>query len=148
MTNLTKYNRSENWPLWSSPFRILDEAMPTLLGRSLFSDSLRSWAPAVDVSEDENALTFTAEVPGFSKDDLHISIENGMLSLSGERSLEGKREEYNRVERTYGKFERSFSLPSTVDANKIQADLKNGLLTITVPRREEARPRRISVQAQ
>ncbi len=120
--------------------------MPTLFGRSLWPENFRSWGPAVDVSEDDNALTFSAEVPGYSKDDLKISVENGMLTLSGERTLERKRNEYHRLERAYGKFERSFSLPTKVDSSHIEADLKAGVLTIMIPWREEARPRQIPVQ--
>lgn len=142
MTSLTRFNRT--WPSWGSPLRLFEDAFPAFFGTA-FSEDFRNWSPAVDVSEGENSLTFTVEVPGFSKDDLSISVEKGMLTLSGERKLERKRDEFHRIERAYGRFERSFSLPTTVDADKIEADLKNGLLTVLMPKKAEARPKQIPV---
>ncbi len=108
-----------------------------------------TWSPAVDVVETEGDLVFTVEVPGFEKNEIDISVNNNLLAISGERKFEETEErEYRRVERWYGKFFRSFQIPSTVDAEKISANLKNGLLTLTLPKREEARPRQIQVSVQ
>ncbi|MEE8584802.1 MAG: Hsp20/alpha crystallin family protein, partial [Acidobacteriota bacterium] len=100
----------------------------------------------VDVIEDEGFLTFVTELPGLEKDQISISVDNNTLTFSGQRSLAGKREDYHRLERSHGKFERSFSLPNTVESGKIAASLKNGVLTLTLPKKEEAKPRQIEVQ--
>ncbi len=108
-----------------------------------------SFAPPVDVSESEAELVFTVELPGFEKDDVDISLENGLLTLSGERKFdEDNRNAYRRVERWYGKFFRSFRIPTAVDAEKISASLKNGVLTLRLPKKAEARPRQIPVSVQ
>ncbi len=106
----------------------------------------RTWSPSVDVSETETEIIFTAEFPGFEKDEIDISVKEGRLSISGEREFtEEKETKHHRVERWYGKFNRSFVLPKSADAEKIAANLKNGLLTLTLPKKEEAKPRQISV---
>ena len=108
-----------------------------------------SFAPPVDVSESEAELVFTVELPGFEKEGIEISMENGLLTLSGERHFdENNRNAYRRVERWYGKFFRSFRVPTAVDAEKISASLKNGILTVRLPKKEEARPRQIPVSVQ
>lgn len=104
------------------------------------------WNPSVDFRENDSELLFTIELPGFEKSEIDISLNNGVLTISGERKFdEENRKEYRRVERWYGKFNRSFRLPETVDAEKVEANLKNGLLTVRLPRKEEARPRQIPV---
>lgn len=106
----------------------------------------RSWTPAVDIYEAGGEIVFNMELPGFEKNELDINVENNRLTVSGERVFkeqEGK--DFHRVERWYGKFQRSFQLPSTVDVDNISANLKNGLLTLTIPKREEAKPRQIKV---
>ena len=142
--------RVNSFPLASldNPLRLFEDALPAFFGKTFASENSRSWTPAVDVSETEDALVFSAEVPGFEKDGLSISVDNGLLTLSGERKLERKSEEFHRIERVYGKFERSFSLPKAVESEKIKADLKNGVLTITLPKKEEAKPRQIPVTVQ
>lgn len=127
--------------------KFFDEAFGGFFNRS-FPEVSRGWRPAVDVAEDAESLIFTAEVPGFEKKDISISIEDGVLSISGERSLERKDDEYHRIERRYGRFERSFTLPRNVDPDKISANLKNGLLVLTLPKREEAKPKQIDIQVQ
>lgn len=105
-----------------------------------------TWSPSVDVSETETEIVFTAELPGFEKDEIDISVKEGRLSISGEREFtEEKETKYHRVERWYGKFRRSFLLPKSADAEKISANLKNGVLTLTLPKKEEAKPRQITV---
>lgn len=130
-----------------SPFRLFENFFPRLYGEDL-PEVTRQWTPAVDIAENEEALVFTAELPGFNRDDLNIAVEDGRLTLSGERKMERKSDEYHRVERVYGRFERNFTLPTTVDPDKITANLKNGLLTIALPKREESKPRQIAVHVQ
>ncbi|MBA3269097.1 MAG: Hsp20/alpha crystallin family protein [Acidobacteria bacterium] len=107
-----------------------------------------SWTPAVDIYEIEGALVLKAELPDMRRDDIDISVENGTLTIRGERKLDGelKQENFHRVERAYGSFERSFSLPNTVDAVRIGAEYKDGVLTVTLPVREEAKPRTIKIE--
>ena len=106
----------------------------------------KTWSPSVDVSETETEIIFTAEFPGFEKDQIDISVNEGRLSISGERPFtEEKDTKRHRVERWHGKFYRSFLLPKSADAEKISANLKNGVLTVTLPKKEEAKPRQIPV---
>jgi len=106
----------------------------------------RTWSPSVDVSETESEIIFTAEFPGFGKDEIDISVNEGRLSISGERQFtEKEKTKHHRVERWYGNFYRSFLLPKSADAEKISANLKNGVLTVTMPKKEEAKPRQIPV---
>ncbi len=95
-----------------------------------------SWAPAVDIYEDESQLVLTADVPGLNEKDVEIKIEDNVLSIQGERKLEKetKEENYHRIERAYGAFYRSFTLPSYVDQDKIKAEHENGVLKITMPK--------------
>ena len=107
------------------------------------------WIPAVDIFEDANQeIVLRAELPGLSKEDIDVRVENNTLTLKGERKHESevKQEQYHRIERTFGSFSRTFTLPPTVDANRINAEYRNGVLTVTLPLREEAKPRQIQVQ--
>ena len=106
------------------------------------------WTPPVDIAESEDELILTAEVPGFSKKDINLMIEDGVLTLSGERVLERKNDEYHRIERSHGKFVRSFTLPESADVEKVSAAYKDGVLVITLPKREEAKPKQIAVKVQ
>ena len=106
------------------------------------------WVPAVDVVEnDQHALVLTAELPGVKKEDIELKVENTTLTIRGERkrAFEIKEDGYHRVERTYGTFARSFTLPQTVSADGIKADFKDGVLSVTLPAREEAKPRQVSI---
>jgi HSP20 family protein len=109
---------------------------------------LSNWVPAVDIFENEKKeLVLKAELPEVKKEDVSVTVENNTLTLSGERKFDSevKKEHYHRIERAYGSFSRSFSLPATVDTGKIAADFKNGVLTVRLPFREEAKPRSISI---
>ena len=108
---------------------------------------LTAWSPAVDIYETPNELVLKAELPGIDQKSIDVHVENNTLALRGERKLEKetKEENYHRVERSYGSFYRSFSLPSTVDQEKIHADYKEGVLTLTLPKREETKPKQIKV---
>jgi HSP20 family protein len=106
-----------------------------------------SWAPAVDIYEREGNLVLKAELPGIEAKDVDIRLENNVLTLRGERQFDNevKRESYHRVERSYGTFSRSFTLPSVVDQEKIKAEYKDGVLRVTLPKKEEAKPKQISI---
>ena len=106
-----------------------------------------AWAPPVDLSETDDAFTLKAELPGLTKDDIHIEVHDRTLKLRGERKheSEAKQEHYHRRERTYGAFQRSFWLPSSVDPEKVQATFKDGVLELHLPKHEEAKPKRISI---
>ena len=107
-----------------------------------------SWTPAVDIYETDNHdLVLKAELPGLNRDDIEVTVENSTLVLKGTKKFESevKEENYRRVERSYGTFHRSLTLPNTVDASRVSAEFKNGVLTVRLPFREEAKPRTINV---
>ncbi|BDG03506.1 molecular chaperone [Anaeromyxobacter oryzae] len=134
------------------PFRDLARLQDEV-GR-LFDDRLyRSgesvgWTPSCDIYEDEDGVTLRFELAGVEPKDVDVRFENGVLTLRGERKLEreDKRENYHRVELEYGTFTRSFTLPSTVDPEKIKAESKNGILNVYLPKKAEAKPRAIQVK--
>src|SRR5262245_62149374 len=138
------------------PFRELatmQDRMARLFGDAYLRDEdtgfRGSWSPAVDIFETENHdLVLKAELPGMSREDIELTVENSTLVLKGQKKLDAeiKEEHYRRIERTYGTFHRSFTLPNTVDAVKVSADFKNGILTVKLPFREEAKPRSINVE--
>jgi HSP20 family protein len=109
--------------------------------------SLSAWAPAVDMYETEHELVVKADLPDVDPKDLDIRVENNILTIRGERKFEKKvnEENYLRVERSYGSFARSFTLANTVNADAIKADYQSGVLTLSIPRREEAKPKQIKV---
>lgn len=122
--------------------RAFDDRLPMQSGESV------GWTPACDIFEDGDGVTVRFELAGVEPKDVDIRFENGVLTIRGERKLEKeeKRENYHRVEMAYGSFTRSFSLPGTVDAEKIHADAKNGVLTVVLPKKAEAKPRPITVK--
>jgi HSP20 family protein len=127
--------------------RMFDESYR---GRSTSEDDWAlggSWAPAVDIYEKDGNIVLTAELPGLDPKDVDVRVENNVLTLRGERkwSNEIQREAYHRVERAYGNFTRSFTLPNVVDTEKIKADFKDGMLKLVLPKREEAKPKQISI---
>jgi HSP20 family protein len=116
-----------------------------------FADLLTNgrWVPAVDIFENgQQQLVLKAELPDMKREDISVLFENNTLTLKGERKFAGdvKQEQFHRVERSYGTFSRAFSLPSSVDASRIAAKYENGVLTVTLPFREETRPRTINVE--
>jgi len=125
-------------------------------GLRLFQDSLsrlfaepnaRPWSPAVDVYETENELVLKADVPDVDPKNVEVQFENGTLTLKGTRKFDEEKngKGYHRIERSYGSFVRAFSLPETVDPEKVKADFKNGVLTVTLQKKEIAKPRPIPV---
>lgn len=107
----------------------------------------RPWTPAVDIAETDNELVLKADIPGIKLEDINIEVENGTLSISGTRtySTEENKGGYHRQERFYGSFHRAFALPETVDLDKVAAGYENGVLTISMPKKEIAKPRTIKV---
>jgi HSP20 family protein len=135
-------------------FSTLQDRMNRLF-RESFTDPGRdeslvasSFAPAVDVYEDEHNVALKIEVPGIDEKDIDIRVENNLLTVHGERKIEKeeKEENYRRVERQYGSFTRTFTLPNTVDADNVQATYDKGVLKITLPKKAEAKPKQIKVQ--
>ena len=109
--------------------------------------ALTTWAPSVDIYETPNELVVKADLPDVNEQDIDVRVENNLLTIRGERKFEKSvsEENYLRVERTYGSFSRSFSLPNTVNPEAIGAEYKNGVLTVTLPKREESKPRQVKV---
>lgn len=135
------------------PFRgsSLQDQISRLLQEGFDSNSeqasLTTWAPAVDIFENEHELVVKADLPEVKPEDLDIRVENNVLTIRGERKFEKKENENNylRVERVYGAFSRSFALANTVNAEAIKADYRNGVLELHIPKREEAKPKQIKV---
>jgi HSP20 family protein len=123
--------------------RLFEGSLPQRSDQS----ALTTWAPAVDIYETENELVLKADLPDVNEKDLDIRIESNILTIKGERKFEQKVKEdnYLRIERTYGSFSRSFSLPRTVDNGSIKADYKNGVLTVELPKRAESKPRQVKI---
>jgi HSP20 family protein len=110
----------------------------------------RPWSPSVDIYETENDLVLKADLPELDLSDIDVRVENQTLTIAGERKFDGARREsagFHRIERNYGKFVRSFAVPNTFDTEKIGAGYKNGVLTVSLPKKEAARPRQIKVEA-
>jgi len=125
--------------------RLFKEAFTPFFGEGELST--RTWAPPVDIYETADSIVLKAELPGVDPKDVEVKVEDNSLFLKGERRFEKevKNENYHRVERSYGSFARSFSLPNSIEAEKVKAEYKNGLLTLTLPKREEAKPKTIKI---
>jgi HSP20 family protein len=108
----------------------------------------RFWAPSVDITEEDDKLVITAEIPGVDKKDVRINLHDNVLTIEGEknRTVEENQDKFYRCERSYGKFSRSFTLPSKVNAEKIEAAYKDGILTVTLPKVEEAKPHQVLIK--
>ena len=131
--------------------RILSAFSPSSSRRSNGNQdtmALADWSPLVDITEDDKEYLITAELPEVQKDDVKVTLENGVLTITGERKFEKEEnhKKWHRVERAYGSFARSFSLPTDVDAGKIHAEFKDGLLKVRVTKSEAARPKQIEVK--
>lgn len=152
--NLIRWRRPETVS-WGGLGRLSDlreeidrlfEAPLAELARS--SNLLSGWTPALDVHEDKDNFILKAELPGMKKEEIDISLHDGTLSISGERKMEAKLEtaEVHRAERFVGRFQRTVALPTAVAADKVNAQYKDGVLTITLPKTEEAKPKHIEVK--
>ena len=131
----------------NSPETQLNRLFNDFFGRASQDQNLTTWAPAVDIYEGEHELVVQADLPDVKPEDLDIRVENNILTIRGERKFEKKVDEKNylRVERAYGSFSRSFSLANTVNTEAIKADYHDGVLTLNIPKREEAKPKQIKV---
>jgi HSP20 family protein len=143
---------------WNDPFKEM-KTLQNQIGRLLGDISplgvrphgeetpTAMWAPPVDVTETKDTLAFKFEVPGFKQEELTLNLENGVLTLEGERRFEEEQKEknYHRVERAYGRFYRSFALPANIDVSKVAATLVDGVLNVDLPKREEAKPKAIPI---
>ena len=125
-------------------FRLFEDSMNRLFAQP----NARPWVPAVDIRETDNELVVKADIPDVKFEDIDVHIENGTLTLKGERKFEADKNEggWHRVERSYGSFERAFTLPDTVNPEGVKADYKNGALTVTLPKKEIAKPRQVKVE--
>jgi HSP20 family protein len=143
MTMLTRWDPwRELGRLQDDVGRMFDDRLGFRAGESL------GWTPSVDIYEDEEGLSLRFELAGVEPKDVDIRFENGVLTIKGERKLEReeKKDNYHRVELSYGSFNRSFSLPATLDPEKIKAESKNGVLTVHLPKKPEAKPKSIQVK--
>lgn len=157
MSTITKWNpfRTSEW----DPFQELQDfenRLAGFFGRAPVRTngdkkeaiSVAQWAPLVDISEDDKEYLVKAELPEIKKEDVRVSVENGVLSISGERKIEKeeKDKKYHRVERAYGRFERTFALPEGADGTKITAEFKEGVLKVHLPKAENAKPKSVTVK--
>ncbi len=140
---LTRYN-----PFDIDEFtgRFFNDAMNRLVATA--DPTLRPWAPPVDIVETENELVLKADIPEVKLEDIDIRMENGTLTIKGARKFEKVENSkgYHRIERGYGSFARAFTLPETLDAEKVHADYKSGVLTVVLPKKEMAKPRQVKVE--
>jgi len=133
----------------------MESLFDEMVGRGLWRTSeerpLRgSWVPAINILERQDAMVITADLPGLKAEDVEVTVEEGTLSIRGERKLEeaSEGETYHRVERLYGVFERSFTLSNSVDVDKIEARFANGEMVLTLPKREESKPRSVKIKVE
>lgn len=129
------------WPSFGRLTNLQDEL------DQIFESPLRAWAPALDVHEDKESFTIRAELPGMKREDIEVSVQDGALVISGERAEERVNEgtEVHRQERYFGRFSRALTLPTAVAGDKVKAGYKDGILTVVLPKAEEAKPKRITV---
>ncbi len=153
MNGLTKWNPLTDW----DPFQELEDfsnRLGSVFGvparRRGQEDTPAAWSPSVDIVEDDKEFLVKAELPEIKKEDVHVSVQNNVLTIQGERKTEkeekGKR--FHRRERSYGSFTRSFSLPEGTDASKVKAEFKDGLLQVHLPKTEQAKPRQVEVRVE
>ncbi len=144
--SITKFSPFANLNDFPVTFRLFEDTLNRLVNEG--EGNVRPWIPAVDILEDENQLVLRADIPGVELGKMDIRLENGTLTLKGQREFERNDDKtgYHRVERHYGQFARSFTMPETVDPEKVAAEYKNGVLQITLGKKEVAKPRSIQVQ--
>ncbi len=133
----------------ANPMDLFDRFFDNMLfPRTIDGEGKMNWVPRVEITEEDEKFEITAELPGMGKDNINILIDNGTLTIRGEKKLEDEKKEknYHLLERRYGEFVRRFKLPENVDADKINAEYKDGILKLTVPKTEAAKPKEIKVK--
>ncbi len=152
MVMLTRFNPTTDAANLSQRMeRLFDEILGRGLGRTSEERPPRgSWLPAINILERQDAVLITADLPGLVAEDVEVTVEEETLSIRGERKLEeaAEGETYHRVERLYGGFERTFTLPNSVDIEKIEARFSNGEMVLTLPKREESKPRSVKIKVE
>ncbi|HTP79313.1 MAG TPA: Hsp20/alpha crystallin family protein [Bacteroidota bacterium] len=152
---LIRWNPTRDLTAWSPQFHNVRREMTRAFDNFFHGDveddgsfGLSLWTPAVDIKEQDDEYVVNVELPGVKKDEVKITIESNVLTIRGEKKEEKNSKEgnYQRVERSYGSFQRSFTLPSTVKSDKIEAAYNDGVLTVTLPKAEEAKPKQIEVK--
>lgn len=148
MTLLTRFERFDPFADLSTLRNQFDRVIARLNPEEEGEIRTMEWAPTADVIENRDSILVRAELPGLTEKDVKVEMENGILTIRGERKLEKETTEkgYRHIERTYGKFVRAFTLPPNVDYNKITAGFTNGLLEIEIPKKEEAKPKAIHIE--
>ena len=133
------------WDLFRD-LRSVEDEFDKIAGRAFSRDT---WVPALDVRESQDRFDVTVDLPGLDPDDVNVTFEDGMLSISGKRefSAEDRGETWHRIERSFGTFARSMRLPQTADTERIEATFEKGVLTVSVPKTEQAKPRTIEVRS-
>ena len=151
MSNMTRWDPFNEFPSLQDRFnQLLNQPFGFLRGYNPMTEktlTAPNFVPAVNVFEDEHTIKIDAELPGMEEKDIEVSLENNVLTISGERKLENeeKKENFHRIERSYGRFTRSFTLPPTVETENVNAEFNNGLLKITLNKKEEAKPKQIKI---
>jgi len=152
--SLVRWNPTRELATWPSDLFGIQREMNKMFDNFFRGDtwnedsSLMAWTPAVDIAEHDDEYLVKVELPGVNKDDVKLTLENNILTIRGEKKQEKetKKENYHRVERSYGTFQRSFTLPAAVKAEKIDASYKDGILIVSLPKAEEAKPKQIEVK--
>jgi len=126
----------------------MEQLFEDFFGTSTEGAKLTEWSPLVDIKEEDNGFKVKVDLPGMDKDDICIEVDGNRLAISGERKFEQeeKKENYHFVERSYGKFYRSFTLPAIVQADKIDATYKDGVLEVNLPKKEEVKPKKVTIK--
>lgn len=149
MRNMIRWQPINRPATWNTGVdRLFNEFMGRTIRQMDEETAACAWTPAVNILEREEGIVITADLPGLKPGDVEVTIDNGVLTLKGERTLEEatEGETYHRVERSYGAFERSFSVPNSVDTKKIEARFVNGEMTLILPKRDESRPRSVKIK--
>jgi len=152
--SLVRWNPARELAAWPSDLFGIQREMNKMFNNFFRGDiqdedsALMAWTPAVDIAEHDDEYLVKVELPGVNKDEVKITVESNILTIRGEKKQEKeiKKENYHRVERSYGSFQRSFTLPTTVKSDKIDASYKDGILSVSLPKAEEAKPKQIEVK--
>lgn len=148
MNTLTRWDPFKGFDELQNRFGTLLGRFPARTENGKETMTVAEWAPLVDITEDEKEFLIKAELPEVKKEDVKVTVENGVLAISGERKIEKeeKDKKYHRIERAYGSFMRSFTLPEGTDGAKINAEFKDGVLTVRLPKSEKAKPKSVEVK--